>query len=81
MLITFEGKVIETCGFHHLKENTGARRSTVEIMNWPVVSHGQILMNILKRMWWKLFSLDFEFKGDHSIEKIVLFRSAQGRAR
>jgi len=69
MLITFEGNVIETCSFQNLKENTAGRWSTVEMMKWSAVSHGLFLMNILRRMRWTLFSLDFEFERDYSIEK------------
>jgi hypothetical protein len=32
-------------------------------------------------IFWKHFSFDFDFQCNHSIDKIVLFRSVQGRAR
>jgi hypothetical protein len=35
---------------------------------------------MLWKVFWKYFSFDFDFQSNHSTEKIVFFRSVQGRA-
>ena len=74
-LISRERKQLATCGFHHLKEDTGARKFMVK-SDWSVIDQsGEFPLDILKTIDPTFFSFDFESKGDHSIEKIVLFRS------
>ena len=74
-LISRERKQLATCGFHHLKEDTGARKFTIK-SDWSVIDQsGEFSLDILKTIDPTFFPFDFESKGDHSIEKIVLFRS------
>ena len=44
-----------------------------------VVNVSQFAADVLKTMSYKIFLLDFQLKGDYSIEKIKLFRSTQDR--
>ena len=78
--ITREQKEIETCGFHHSKENI-QRHETMPKFDWSAIDQSDdFLMEILKSVFWKTFPLDFDLRFDHSIEKIVLFQSTQGRS-
>ena len=40
---------------------------------------GEFFVDILNAIFWGHFKFDFDLWYDHSIEKTVLFRSAQGR--
>jgi len=73
--ITRERKQLATCGFHHSKENTGARKC-MEKFDWSIIDQsGERPLDILRKAFGTLFSFDFGLKYDHSIGKIVLFRS------
>ena len=79
MHITFEGKVMETCGFHHLKEDIAGRiyRSKYD---WSAIHQSrESSLAIFTIKYSAYFLINFEFESDHTIEKIVVFRSTQGR--
>ena len=79
-LIFREPKQLAICGFHHLKENTGARKCRVKF-DWSVIDQSsKFSLDILKTIDPTFFPFDFESKDGHSIEKMVLFRSTEDRA-
>ena len=73
--ITRERKQLATCGFHHSKEDTGARKC-MEKFDWSIIDQsGECPLSILSKAFGTLFPFDFGFKYDQSIGKIVLFLS------
>ena len=79
ILITFDRKVIETCGFHHLKEDTGAHRYDSKFDWLSIHQSGECSLDIFTIKYLAHFLINFESESDHTIEKTVLFRSTQGR--
>ena len=80
-LISRERKQLAACGFHHVKEETGARKCMKEF-DWSVIDQsGERPLDILRMAFGTLLPFDFVFQYDHSIGKIVPFRSTQGRTR
>ncbi len=58
----------------------GRHRSKFEIINWPMVNVGQLLMNILRALKSSFFVVNCEYEDERSIEKNKVFRFMQSQA-
>ncbi len=79
--ITFDRNKIETCGFHHSKEQCPGYNYMSNSIGQAIEQSGEFLLGMFWTIFWKHFPFGFDFRYSHSIEKIFLFRSRQGRAR
>jgi len=75
-LISRERKLLESCGFRHLKEKCGCSKTVLNYCDYQLVKQASFWLRVFE----KHISTNYDFQFIQSIAKTFLCQSMQGRS-